>query len=1271
MNSTNANTHFKPKYKGSKYSGSSEEYYKRGLEILNPPMKKFFDSLKISPKVLFIQLHKFDKYSANGCLYKRRNKSTIQFLTPSEVKQIAKKDVELMFSIMKRKVLSLGKLNLNNISDSLLTFNEPVDDEIFNTTFFKKKTLIQHVEENYTTCAHCERKFSTLTSLKHHIKTRHSSIELDESDEFDRNYNRNPLSELSMRCESKSSNEFSCDVLCCACLKIIVEVRPFLDSLVDNVCLSCLYCQMRISAIYFLYHIATSHLSCKQDECHSKYINTGYRLRQVLTMENEFECIHVDCDHYYFIDLNEPNIIVTVDDVDLSQIINCQDISESAIDFQITNNEETQLEEEKEGNGLVLLTTNIEVGGNVEKMNESLEECKTSCEPSSSVLMGSSAKSDDSQRISVVKFPLQCSICKINFQHEQKLLQHLFINHRYTFPYTCEICFACFKVIKELDIHRQLHITKFLPLELNSQNYIEKNISTFTKTEPKSTISDNSTIIEAIHREENFTTEEKEFREISESISTDNFMNDIHQEEKTENCCDQVKNQFSNEIQELTHQEEQNSLKHCKVKISCIVEKVEYPLDIHNLYAHIRKANNPTEINSSELRLETSFSSDTNGFNSMETSPRKRKISDTYEIKRSESTIIVESSKNFKCTICDKTFNSQRPYSEHMFFMHDAEFQDSVVLDILKSSPEQESIMNTSNSRVRKSQISPPPPTITTMENDKFEKIMPVSKKPKIEIIPSLTNNDNLKVSKNCQFPTSANMKSTKLVSVTDILGEVSILKKHKIAGPTKKPNLKQLKTPIQTSKVGNVKWTKVISNSGAKRELPILRKEFTELETANQTIGKVENVNTKKVDTRMLFACCDYKKVYSRNTMLENHRRLSHPNDNKETGQKRNRVGESSRILEQPIVNGAIIDKAHLTCPICKFIFRTTQSLQAHLMANHSRVTDICPLCNKLFPFGRGVRHILNFHIVPSCEVERKYEFFEDGDTKDDVNEAIKILKEKRLIALYGYSNYQVLHDFTSFKCKYCNQFFTTIRYYRSHYLQEHDKFCTLCDLFFSNNKNFLQHLNKKHYSSQHYLWFIDTFIGATLLTEKTKRNLSESFEDIIGRKLHQLKGTLLSESFEMEENKVSNVNENQINEIVLNNLPQVMCHQPESIVTLILPENQISASCETNGLPDPNVLQLPEFCMECEVSENGTLVMPGDSGSRSAIIVENLSDINNVNEKTELVNNSTVSDPIISKCILDYPIIFSNNINNLHNDKILTDIETNDIDKEFTDIQ
>lgn len=1082
MNSTSDSSYFKPKCKTSNYSVSSEEYYKKGLEVLNPAMKKFFDSLKVSPKVLFVKLHKLDNYPSNGSLYKLRNKSTIQCLTPSEVKQLAKQDIELMYNLTRKKILSLGVLN-TFISDKT---RFPIEIEVPKEKFSKNKSIINRIEKfssiPFPKCNFCHKKFLTENNLECHMKT-HSSKEDNKMDshEFDKNCNRNPLSELSVLNQNESSqrrkrklsfrqensdemtnnelpkleekddsemfqcevmtrkkfleelNEFPRQVFCCTCLQKIVDIKPIFNSIPIPNYLDCPYCLENIASEHFLNHISIVHFVCKLEECHSRHINTGIKLRRLLNNEEEFDCIHLNCDHALFFNTNEPDINFTVEHLNFDHETNSEEENKEKMEIEI------KVEIDEELNFETPLTV-----PQVEETPPQVEENDLLCDNEPKTI-----DSEKIQEISSENF-LQCCVCKINFHHEQKLLRHLYNRHRFTYPFTCSVCFLCFKVIKDLKVHSQIH---------------------------------------------------GESNEIIESETIDNSI----QVNSPKNCAVEKIEKMESETTKETVQE-QNYLKN-KIKIPCIVEKVEYPLDIHNLYAHIRKANDPTEINGSELRLDSSCSSengsDSKKIDNFERSPKRRKISQSPETKDLE----------IKCQFCSKIFNSRRIYSEHMFFVHDVQFHDSFVRDLLK--PTSKETKKCDNSKILKS---------------------PENKKIKL----------------------------------------ISILKESKA--------------------------------------MP--------LETMN------------------LHECGDCKKKFLTNSMLEKHRRLIHLD-----GKKRNKNETRENGIKCELSKKFEIE--NLICPICRMCLQTQRRLQAHLMINHSRATEMCLFCNKLFGFGRGIKHMLDFHIIPCCEEEKKdYEFCLDGDTKSDVKKILQVLGETRLMGICNYDDYSTSNDFRSYKCKICNVNFTAIRYYRNHFLEKHDTLCTLCNLNFDSNTNFLLHLNEKHHSEKHYLWFTDIFISTVKQSERIKENLNETFKDIILRKLSEYESEIALQKSKIVED-VDKINEMEF-EKDISSLTEVeiSCEKLEEV--------KLNDSCNVN------VLEFPDFCVECEINENGTPVIENDSIDMAF----NLTDEKNVND----TNNFAVN---VSNCLFDYPVINDSFINNLENGKIVTEVETNDNDRHSSDTQ
>ena len=854
----------------------------------------------------------------------------------------------------------------------------------------------------------------------------------------------------------------------------------------------------------------------------------------------------------------------------------------------------------------------------------------------------------------------RCCVCRKNFDHEQQLLAHLFTYHRNNHPFTCDVCFLCYKHMEDLKEHVKIHGKEIhFEHELDSLEFATEDNVCFAKSNTKE---EKSILIESVSSVDHQVTKKShagEFTVTQDPTQTEqnNLKSSINecilpgnlQKSNKENSpaesnilkessvkCD-LSNLQSNAqtVGTLFHFGQKDSpSKRKKPKISCVVEKVEYPLDIHNLYANIRKVDDPKVVNRLDLELQSTLTSEIVNSNSltdetknypvnnanlfpMKRSFEKEKASTSFSnpAKRMKvmETINFRTDKEiFKCNICKKVFDINRTYSEHMFFMHDVIIDEAVVKELLKPNLEintttkknkVNSTLRDTGYRINNSTISTET-NVTTSNRTKKSGLLNQGNSEKSETSEKIMINDENSTARNC------NECGKRYVEVTsyfqhryDIHGDDSLVHVCENCG-----------TVMITVSMVNLHMCTQVNTFSCKD---------CAMDFDNATALKEHNTS-KHFETIGPHVCHDCRKCFLTNRMLQKHRRITHSDSSVTVSSTKGT--KSNQVCKRKL--------NCLTCPVCKFVLHTTRRLQAHLMVNHSKATDICFLCNKLFAFGRGIRHILDFHLVPNCNENKEYDLSWDGDPKKDVNEVIDVLGEKRLLAICNYDNYRKLTDPACFECQVCKMPYSAIRYYRNHYILQHELCCALCDKFFKSSKEFSFHVEKVHDTMKHYLWFAETIISTIMQTERNKvtsgnfQQESETLMQIIRRKLE-----------ENEVNAASRVLEQMEQERISDNTDY--CEKSQSTDTYEIPEMSSEESVLTTAISIPecellveanespaekieppietcnmDILELPDFCMEYEINDNETVVTENPNYFANEIVI---SSVSNENECTE----------------------------------------------------
>ena len=1303
------------KMKTSNYITYTEKDYEKGFKSLILPLKILLDNLEYNPKVLFVELNRIDDDNlTNTCIYETRTKSFLKILSPVEVEQKTIQDVKLMCNTIQKMILASGKLITSGfapIKAVNLRATVFVSCKICKARFSNKSDLVRHIDRKHPLiplqiCPFCERKFLIRRGLAQHISMIHSGGRDFGPNEPEGDLRSNPNSNYFGESFTKERSS-----------KLKTPEKrnsPEPERTLPKETLNFIFLNNNIEP-------AKLENQCFNENQIPDFETKNFLDNSLDAFFGEEQTISRDCDPIKNVE-NQPKYFPE--------------------------------EEETWNSENVETLKNSEKDGYFEENDFNSEENKVS--PSNKVL-----------EINFEEPNYCCCICNEFFNQEQKLLGHLFNHHRFSHPFTCEVCFLCFGEIKDLQEHVQIHGKEIVMEERKREDFLEKcnlgrNVqekiklkeegdsglktkkqkipcvveiveypldihnlyANFRKVEESKVVCDPSEDFENIcaksklqsnpcpeseladdssagYEMSSFSAEFKiednssagyEFESIScskskyesNSCAESKLGGDSLTPYKLANSCAESKLEdgssarfesklgdgssvefkesnfcaasnlgsdflagYEFEGNSTAELKEPNSCTESKLAHDSLVELKEFDSRAEsklefNSCAELKLESNScaesiTGPNSSECKFKPNFSSEFSivspidlkktatrrristclistkkmkkddsqsessaevqefkscpefnlGFNSskcrfgtnssaetsvevkkspieidspLKKAAARRRIStkrmkkdDPQPTSKPDSSSCAEfklepnaSTEILECEICERTLNCKRTWRQHMFFMHDVDFDDSTVNDLLK--PSSKDIQTRSRNSTSGDFTEPRPvlkPKSLEKENDNVNKCNQCG-----EVYVQITSyfqhrydihgDDSLvHVCENC----------------SKVLVTVSMVNSH-------------LCTNVNTfsCKDCGIKFI----NSLALKE--------------HNTMAHFESLGPH--------VCCICKKCFLTNRMLQKHKLVIHSEKNDES--RLDRIGQVENLekVEIKTVDCSKIERTKkrkidsLICPVCKFVLQSIKHLKAHLMVNHSRATDLCLLCNKLFAFGKGIRHLLDFHIVPTCSQNKDYELSWEGDLKKDVKEAIEVLGEKRLLEIDRYDDFTTLSDSGSFQCRLCPMIFSAIRVYRTHYLQRHDESCALCNQNFKSNKDFTQHVEDVHNSLKHYLWFMDTVISTIKQTEKDKENPSETFAEIYARKL--------------DENEVKSAS-------------QVLV--------------QMEVERVSNCGKELDILELPDFSMEYEIADSGTVVTENPNYSSNEIFI-GVGDEERVKENFVSENSSTVRD-------------------------------------------
>lgn len=183
------------------------------------------------------------------------------------------------------------------------------------------------------------------------------------------------------------------------------------------------------------------------------------------------------------------------------------------------------------------------------------------------------------------------------------------------------------------------------------------------------------------------------------------------------------------------------------------------------------------------------------------------------------------------------------------------------------------------------------------------------------------------------------------------------------------------------------------------------------------------------------------------------------------------------------------------LNCTFCDKVCTSNVSLMNHLKRDHSRRASICQFCNGLLIDTTEVRHMLDYHIVPSKANLKTDDMDDDGafngaaepsNIQEDVEELVRVLGKHRLQPLMMYHDFEGKRNNATMRCPMCPEFFANRESCRFHYVWIHDDKCLLCDKTFRSGSSACQHKVRAHTSTATYLWCIERLVTAIVNTLK-----------------------------------------------------------------------------------------------------------------------------------------------------------------------------------------
>ncbi|XP_043274188.1 uncharacterized protein [Venturia canescens] len=190
--------------------------------------------------------------------------------------------------------------------------------------------------------------------------------------------------------------------------------------------------------------------------------------------------------------------------------------------------------------------------------------------------------------------------------------------------------------------------------------------------------------------------------------------------------------------------------------------------------------------------------------------------------------------------------------------------------------------------------------------------------------------------------------------------------------------------------------------------------------------------------------------------------------------------------------------------CAMCQLYCLSRSTLRDHMTKIHSIFDEICQLCQKMYPNGKLIRHMIERHITSdNGEVLCVGSSWRLGGNCNEIDAEIlmKMLGIDRLVSLCEYRRYSEKIDSSSYPCVTCKKQFNNHELYRYHFLLHHDTFCALCNIEFKTGHDAARHKIEVHGSVGRYIWFADRIVSALTSTKNFTNTTERIFMERITR--------------------------------------------------------------------------------------------------------------------------------------------------------------------------
>ncbi|XP_076239990.1 uncharacterized protein LOC143182687 [Calliopsis andreniformis] len=496
-----------------------------------------------------------------------------------------------------------------------------------------------------------------------------------------------------------------------------------------------------------------------------------------------------------------------------------------------------------------------------------------------------------------------------------------------------------------------------------------------------------------------------------------------------------------------------------------------------------------------------------------------------------DTNFMLEKSKESRCNICDKKFNSPRVLKEHMFFLHDSIFEDTELSNLLTpyfhdlyhlETMSMQSInkfkqeynvlcrrkmpgMLIERNKIHERAISKIIKKNNAIEKNRKWRCDPCKENFALirnylrhkyyyhndESVVHICDNCNKVLTSvamvNIHICTSVNSWSCKRCNLT--FGNGISLTQHNIshhfetAGPhvcevCKLNFLTTYMLQRHTFTHSAIADSSNISNSidlSVKDNLSHNLNDTNNAEIENKIEEQTECVNDKDIT-------CINKNVKDLN-------------ETNEAPKIQSEANTISNVISLPCDDDELFK-----CKLCNIICLTKIQMKVHLEKWHNIKVEMCQLCSDLYILEEITKHLIDRHVILDDS-----DFQEDTvniqatneKVKDFQNDIVRILGLKRLLSLYEYQRFDNVPENKCFNCVSCVQEFSNVQAYKIHYLKCHDTICLLCNIKFKHSHQAFVHKIKIHTSIDLYLWVIQKIITAILQFNKH----GNTMEDVILR--------------------------------------------------------------------------------------------------------------------------------------------------------------------------